>query len=548
MNRSSRFLASLVVLALAACDSLPDPAAPTPPVSPNAAVAQEDRIDPGVLEAIRAGRNPRIVVALQVPELETTPPDAAAPEAGLRTPPGLARRRAEIATAQRSAIGRARREALVRLRQFESVPAFAANVTSEDAVRAIASDPGVRRISLDVGGTGQLASSVRVIAADERHEVGNKGQGVVIGLLDSGVDTDHPDLNDAVVHQACFGSDSDVEGVGFCPNGSDRQVGTGSAEDDAGHGTFVAGVLTSNGVVSAPGVAPGASIVAIKVTDNCSIAGCFYAFSEIVAALDYLIANNATLEVQAINMSFTTTDKFTGACDNAAAWSMAGAAAINTLRAMGVIAFAANGNDGSGTLVGAPACLSNVVAVGATNDLDQVGAFSNSNATTDISAPGVSITSDVLGGGTFTSAGSTSAATPHATGCAALLIDSGEAITPAAIEARLETSPFMVTDSKNGITRPRIDCSYSAIASLRGLINRVGALGLPGGSANSYLAPLNQALASLQAGNVTLAQKKLNAFANHVRSEIGDQLTQAQADELLLQVGRVSAGTAKGYL
>lgn len=550
MTLSPRFfVACLALVALAACDSLPDPASPTPFASPNAMVAQGERIGPGVLEAIRAGRNPRIVVALNVPELETPPADLTqSPQGGLRIPPGLARRRADIATARRSAIGRARPEALVKLRQFESVPAFAANVTSEDAVRAIASDPSVRRISLDVGGTGQLASSVRTIAATERHEVGNKGQGVVIGLLDSGVDTDHPDLSDAVVAQACFGSDSDIVGPGFCPDGTDRQFGPGSAEDDAGHGTFMAGILTSNGVVSAPGVAPGASIVAIKVTDNCSLSGCFYAFSEIVAALDYIIANNATLKISAINMSFTTTDKFTGACDNAEAWSMAGAAAINTLRAMGVIAFAANGNEGSGTLVGAPACLSNVVAVGATNDQDQVGAFSNSNVTTDVWAPGVSITSDQLGGGTFTTPGSTSAATPHATGCAALLIDSGEALTPAAIEARLETSPFMVTDPKNGITRPRIDCSYSAIAALRGLIDRVSNLGLPGGSGSSYVTPLKQALAGLQAGNVTLAQKKLSAFTNHVRSEIGDQLTQAQADALLLQVGRVIAGAQAGYL
>ena len=122
MTRSSRFLATLFVLALAACDSLPDPAAPIPS-SPNAAVAQGDRIGPGVLEAVRAGRNPRIVVALNVPELETAPTDLTQqpPEAGLRTPPGLTRRRAEIANAQRSAIGRPRRDALVRLRQFESV-------------------------------------------------------------------------------------------------------------------------------------------------------------------------------------------------------------------------------------------------------------------------------------------------------------------------------------------------------------------------------------------------------------------------------------------
>jgi subtilisin family serine protease len=213
---------------------------------------------------------------------------------------------------------------------------------------------------------------------------------------------------------------------------------------------------------------------------------------------------------------------------------------------MGVIAFASAGNNGSGIAMTAPACLSNVVSVGATNNLDVVAAFSNSNATTDIFAPGVSIVSDSRFGGTATASG-TSMASPHAAGCAALLIDSGEALTPAAIETRLKTSPVSVTDATNGLSFPRIDCSYSAVAALRGVINRVGALGLPGASANSYLAMLNQALASLEAGNLELAENKLNAFANHVRAQSGDQLTPATADALLLAVSRVVAGAEAGY-
>ncbi|HEX6052874.1 MAG TPA: S8 family serine peptidase, partial [Gemmatimonadaceae bacterium] len=478
----------------------------------------------------------------------TIPADQVPPEAGLRVPPGLARLRSDVAAAQRSAIGRARPEALVALRRYEAVPAFSANVRSEEAVRALASDRGVRRIDLDVGGTGQLSTSVAVIAATERHQVGNRGQGVVVAILDSGIDTDHPDLADAVVHQACFGDDGGlIDGVGFCPGGSDRRVGPGAAEDDAGHGTFVSGIIASNGVVSAPGVAPDASIVAIKVTDDCSPSGCFYAFSEIVAALDYLITNNATLEVRAINMSFGTNDLFAGGCDNAAAFTMAGAAAINTLRSMGVIAFAAAGNDGSGTMMPAPACLSNVVSVGASDDFDVVAAFSNSNATTDIFAPGVSITSDFLSGGTFT-AGGTSAASPHAAGCAALLIDSGEALTPAAIETRLETSPFRVTDPTNSLSFPRVDCSYSALAALRGLVNRIGTIGLRGNSASSYVGILNQAIAYLEAGDVSATQSQLKAFMNYVRAQSGKALTAAQADTLLLAATRIIAGVQAGYL
>src|SRR5688572_2163568 len=503
MNTFPRFLAaSISLVAILACDNMPDAAAPTMPASPNAMIAQDDRIGPGVLEQVRAGGNPRIVVALNVPQLSATPADPVPSDVSLAGPPGLARFRADVAAAQLSTLGRARRDALVALRQYENVPAFSVNVSTEDAVRAMASDPGVRRIDLDVGGTGQLSNTVRVIAANERHDIGNKGQGVVVAILDSGIDTDHPDLADAVVHQACFGYKDGNDGSGFCPDGKDRQVCSGAAEDDAGHGTFVSGVLASNGIVSAPGVAPAASIVAIKVTDNCSIAGCFYHFSEIVAALDYLIANHATLKVQAINMSFGTGTLFTGTCDNAAAYTMAGAAAVSTLRSLGVTSFAAAGNNSSGTMMTAPACLSNVVSVGVSDNLDQVGSRSNSNATTDVFAPGVLLTSDWLGGGTFTvTNGGTSGASPHVAGCAALLIESGEALTPAAIETRVMTSPVAVTDPKNGLSFPRLDCSYSAIDALRALMSRMGTLGLPGSSASSYLVFLSGALRSLEAGN-----------------------------------------------
>jgi subtilisin family serine protease len=550
MNTIPRFLAaSIAFVAFVACDAVPDAAAPTMSVSPNGTIAQDDRIGPGVLEQLRAGGSPRVVVALNVPELAATTADQVSSDVSLAVPPGLARLRADVAAAQRSTIGRARRDALFALRQYENVPAFSVNVTAEDAVRAIASDPNVRRIDLDVGGTGQLSNTVRVISANERHDIGNKGQGVVVAILDSGIDTDHPDLSDAVVHQACFGYKEGNDGSGFCPDGKDRQVGSGAAEDDAGHGTFVSGVLASNGIVSAPGVAPAASIVAIKVTDNCSIAGCFYHFSEIVAALDYLIANQATLKVQAINMSFGTADLFAGTCDNAASYTMAGAAAVNSLRTMGVITFAAAGNNSSGTMMTAPACLSNVVSVGVSDNSDQVGSRSNSNATTDVFAPGVLLTSDGLGGGTFSVInGGTSGASPHVAGCAALLIESGEALTPAAIETRVTTSPVTVTDPKNGLSFPRLDCSYSAIDALRGLIRRMGTLGLPGKSASSYLAFLSGALVSLEVGNVQLAQIQLTAFKSRVRQQAGKQLTSATADMLALAADRIIAGAQLGYL
>lgn len=450
--RSSRRLTPLaaLALALAACDRTTPGGAVAPAGGTVASRAQPAVIGAGVLEAIRDGGSARIVVALAVDD-----PADAAPTSRER----LSSLRQRVATAQAGALSSVADHELRVTRRYATVPAVAGIARSEAALRRLAARPGVRRIDLDVGGTGTLATSVPFIGADARHAAGNDGEGVVVAIFDTGIDTDHPDLADDVVDAACFGDDDGtVDGTGFCPDGSDRQTGAGAAEDDAGHGTHVSGIVTSRGTVSGAGVAPGAGIVAVKVLDDCSFSGCFYAFSEIVAALDYIITNNAALGVQLINMSLGTSTLYNGDCDNSTAGNMAGAAAINTLRNLGVLAFAASGNSSSGTQMGSPACLSNVIAVGSVNTSDDVAATSNSNASTDVFAPGVSILSLAVGGGTTTASG-TSMASPHAAGCAALLIQSGDATTPDAIETRLETSDVQVTDPTNGLTFPRIDCS-----------------------------------------------------------------------------------------
>ena len=341
---------------------------------------------------------------------------------------------------------------------YSAVPALAGRITSEAGLSAIARNPNVIMIDIDVGGIGHLANSVPVIAADLRHAVGNTGTGIVVAVLDSGLDTDHDNLFDNLIAEACFADDDGtIDGAGMCPNGSDRQTGPGAAEDDAGHGSHVSGIITSSGSQGSVGVAPDASIVAIKFTWGPSFAGTFAFFSELVAALNYIITN-PQLGVQVINMSVGTNALFTGDCDASTAFNIAGAAAINALRASGVTAFASAGNNGSTTQMSSPACLSNVISVGNSDNSDIPAANTNSNASTDIFAPGVGILSSVLANGMGTASG-TSMSSPHAAGCAALLIEAGDAVTPNQIEALLESSPFTVTVAGNGLTFPRIDCS-----------------------------------------------------------------------------------------
>lgn len=402
------------------------------------------KIGQGVMEALYTEGQANVVIALEVP-LYMKSPQVELPEV-----------RREVARLQDQVLS-SLDDSDYRLKlRYESVPALAGTVLSESGISKLAKHPDVIRVDLDVGGTGELASSVPLTGANEWHVRGITGAGIVIAVLDTGVDMGHVDFTGGILQQACFlDNNGFIDGRGLCPNGSDRQSGPSAAQDGSGHGTHVTGIVLSKGIISSAGMAPEAEILPIKVLDNAPFPGKFYFFSEIIAALDFII--NQHPEVDIINMSLGTVASFSGNCDDSTAFNMAGAAAINTLRAHDVIAFAASGNGGSGTRMTSPACLSNVISVGATDKAGNVAPFTNSSHTTDLMAPGVGIVSTGLANGTFVLSG-TSMASPHAAGCAALLIQSGVAVTHVEIVSRLKSSPILVTDPKNGLKFPRILC------------------------------------------------------------------------------------------
>lgn len=359
--------------------------------------------------------------------------------------------------------------------RLQTVPAFSARVSSAAQLAALAEQPGVARIDLaDGGGTGSVSRTVNIIGADLVQSAGYTGAGVTVAVLDSGVDSTHPDLAGSVIDQACFGEDF---AGGFCPNGTTRHVGPGSAIDDAGHGTHVTGIIRSAGQVSGVGVAPASSIVAIKVTDGCSFGGCFYTFVEITAALDYLVAH-PEFGVDVVNMSLATNATFSGDCDSSASYLMAAATSIANLRAAGVLPVASSGNDSEDDTMSAPACLSGVLSVAASDATDTMAFFANISATTDMVAPGVGVVSDAIGGSTTTASG-TSMASPAVAGCVALLREARPAATIGAFENALKSTGRPITRGTH--TLPRVACER-ALTGLGVPVFRITTATLPSGS------------------------------------------------------------------
>ena len=110
--------------------------------------------------------------------------------------------------------------------RFQLIPALALEV-DETTLRAVAAQGHVVSIEADVGGVGHgitVDESLDLNGITPLLSVGADGAGMKVAILDSGIDTDHPDFSGRIVAQACFCS-------GCCPGGSN------AAEDNNGHGT-----------------------------------------------------------------------------------------------------------------------------------------------------------------------------------------------------------------------------------------------------------------------------------------------------------------------
>lgn len=358
-----------------------------------------------------------------------------------------------IADVQSRVIGAVGSGLIVR-HQYQYIPAITAEV-DDAALTALAAHPDVIAVTGPIEVHASLEQAIPLIRADEARAGGYTGDGVTVAVMDTGIDTDHPALSDDLAFQRCFLASG-------CPGGGTSGF---SAEDGNSHGTHVSGMITSNGAVGSIGIAPDAQIGAYKILGD-SGSG---TFSDVLLALDDVIANHP--EVDLINMSFGDRDPHPpGTCQSI---MPAFTTAVDTLRGMNITTFAASGNGGYKSGLGFPACITNIVSVGAVYDdnvgyqswgvcsdpvtaADQVTCFSQSDSSLDLLAPGSRIDSTVPGGGTAVYSG-TSMASPAAVGVAALLLDAAGTLAPSELEARLRATGTPITDPGNGIQFCRVD-------------------------------------------------------------------------------------------
>ena len=308
-------------------------------------------------------------------------------------------------------------------------PAGLAAVRADRRVAFVSADRTVHAL------TQTLPTGVNRIQGDASSTISGNGSGTVgtaVAVIDTGIDTSHPDLN--------------VVGGKNCSTGQ-------SYRDGNGHGTHVAGTIAANddgsGVV---GMAPGAPLYAVRVLNNSGSGS----WSSVICGVNWVTANAASNGIRVANMSLGGSGS-----DGSCASSTLHQAICNSVAA-GVTYVVAAGNSNANFSSFVPAAYDQVLTVTAIADFngapgggsaatcradvdDTAADFSNfttsgsADANHTIAAPGVCILSTWKGGGYSTISG-TSMASPHVAGTAALCIWSGACTgTPSQIITKLRS-------------------------------------------------------------------------------------------------------------
>ncbi|MBD3249873.1 S8 family serine peptidase, partial [Candidatus Woesearchaeota archaeon] len=301
-------------------------------------------------------------------------------------------------------------------RKYSTVNAFSGKVT-EEGLRKLEDNPDVEAVYLVPTLHISLDDTVPLIQADHMHNYSVDGEnitgkGQTICIIDTGIQTDHPDFQNRVIDEYCYCTASDYGNGGCChDNTNESDVG----DDDNDHGTHCAGIAAADGTVV--GVAPESNLIAIKVCDSSGDCD----GDDMMAGMDWCIANSTRYNISVISMSLGDWNPHSpGNCPD---WMDS---SINNAHDSDILFVSASGNTGNTTGIDYPACSQNTTGIGAVTKSDVIWTGTSRHPDLlDILAPGAGVYSTVPTDNYATNTG-TSMATPHAAGAAALIYQYAE--------------------------------------------------------------------------------------------------------------------------
>ena len=293
--------------------------------------------------------------------------------------------------------------------------------------------------------TGQLGGLIDAdVDGPEAWDISRGSRGVVVAVVDTGIDLTHPDLVDNlwINSREIPGNSIDDDRNGLVDDvyGYDFAARDGDPRDEHGHGTHVAGIIgaVGNNQSGVAGINWEVSLMAVRFLDASGVG----TTSDAVLAINYvtMMRSRFGVNVRAINASW-----------GGGSYSQSLEQAIRASGAAGILFVAAAGNDSSNNdqspQYPASYNLPNVLAVSATDRQDRLSSFSNFGTTSvHLAAPGQSILSTISGGGYGMMSG-TSMATAFVSGAVAL----ASAAAPEVAAAELREAILAGTDRLSGL-------------------------------------------------------------------------------------------------
>ncbi len=310
--------------------------------------------------------------------------------------------------------------------------------------------------------TGQTGGTANVdIDAPEAWNLTTGSTTVVVGVVDTGVDFNHPDLsanmwtNSAEI--AGNGIDDDANGVVDDIYGMNAINPAASPLDDNGHGTHCAGTIGGSGNNSrgVAGVNWNVKIMALKFLDGSGSGST----SDAIEAIQYaVLMKQRGVNIRVLSNSWGG-GGFSQALENA----------ITAANQAGILFVAAAGNSASDndSVNTYPANyeVANIVSVAAIDANGNLASFSNFGVTTvDLAAPGVGIVSTTPNN-TYSSFSGTSMATPHVSGVAALVLAREPGLSLTELKNRLITTVKPLSGLNGLVVAPGTLDAYNALTN-----------------------------------------------------------------------------------